>query len=173
MAPTREIRFPVDSLLALRRALIRQLGAEAAARALQEVGHAAGDALFRRLGEGDELAHTPSETFWQRLAAVFRELGWGTLEHRSPHPGVGALVARDWFEVEEDTDHPDTPFTTGVLANLLGRTAGQDVAVLQVPCEDREPGCVRFLFGAPSTLDRLYDGLREGRDVQAGLGALG
>lgn len=169
MASTRDIRFPVDSLLALRRALIRQMGHDAATRALQETGHAAGDVLFERLGE--DVVGVPQETFWKRLSGLFRELGWGELDHQTPHAGVGALVAREWFEVERDAQRPSCPFTTGVLANILGRVAGSEVAVLQVPCTD-DGRCARFLFGAPHVLDRLYSGLRQGADVEATLSGL-
>ena len=174
MAATRDIQFPAASVLALRRSLIRQVGRDAAIRALQEAGHTAGDSLFERLTqEVGGISATPRDTFWDRLAAIFRELGWGTVEHQSPHPGVGALLARDWFEADDADRHPVCPFTTGVLANILGRAADGEVAVLQVGCDDGGPRCVRFLFGAPAVLDRLYDGLREGRDVGAGLAALG
>lgn len=174
MTATRDIQLPAASILALRRSLIRQLGNEPAIRAMQEAGHAAGDALFDRIGQGGEnVESTPQDTFWGRLGALFRELGWGSVEHQSPHPGVGALVARDWFEVDDDARQPACPFTTGALANILGRAADGDVAVLQVGCETGGPRCVRFLFGAPAVLDRLYAGLREGQDVGRGLAALG
>lgn len=172
MAATRNIQLPAPSILALRRALIRQVGGQTATLALQEAGNAAGDALHSRLGQDDDVGEIPLGTFWDRLAAVFRELGWGAVEHQSPHPGVGALIARDWFEVDESGSAPSCPFTTGVLANILGRVAGGEVAVLQVRCDDDEPRCVRFLFGAPHVLDRLYSGLREGRDLESGLAAL-
>lgn len=173
MPSTRDIRLPADSIIALRRALVRQLGAEAANRGLQDAGHAAGDTLFERLGGNDAIGDTPRDTFWDHLAALFRELGWGSVEHSSPHPGVGALTARDWFEVDERSRRPACPFTTGALANILGRAGGGDVAVLSVPCEDGGAGCVRFLFGAPAVLDRLYAGLRDGAEVDATLGSLG
>lgn len=176
MAATRDIRIPADAILTLRRALVRDLGAEAAGRALQEAGNAAGDALYERLArslQGDGLAGTPSASFWDRLAGLFREMGWGTLEHRGLHPGVGSLDARDWFEVDPDAARPSCPFTTGVLANILGRVADGDVAVLQVPPEDGAPRACRFLFGGEAALERLYGGLREGRDLKTALGALG
>ena len=174
MAATRDIRFPADALLALRRTLVRDVGAEAAGRALQEAGNAAGDALFDRLARtADALADTPSTSFWDRLASLFREMGWGTLEHLDLHPGVGALDARDWFEVDRSARRPTCPFTTGVLANILGRVAGGEVAVLQVPLPDGTPGGCRFLFGGAAAVERLYGGLREGHDLQAALGALG
>jgi predicted hydrocarbon binding protein len=174
MPATRDIQIPAESILALRRALVRQVGREAADRALQEAGHSAGDALFARLGgDAGQVGDTPLQTFWDRLAGLFRELGWGSVEHQTPHPGVGALEARDWFEVDESASRPTSPFTTGLLANLLGRAAGGEVAVLQVACEGSGARCARFLFGAPPVLDRLYSGLREGQDVDAGLAALG
>lgn len=173
MTARRDIQLPAESILAFRRSLIRQLGRDPAIRALQEAGHAAGDALFDRIGQDTDTVDTiPRDTFWVRLAAVFRELGWGTVEHESPHPGVGALRARDWFEVEESATQPLCPFTTGVLANILGRVADADVAVLQVACDNGGPRCARFLFGAPTVVDRLYSGLREGQDVGAGLATL-
>jgi hypothetical protein len=174
MASTRDIRLPADSLIALRRTLVREVGAEAANRSLQEAGHSAGDALFDRLGaqsDGD-IADTPTATFWDRLAALSRELGWGVLEHQSPHPGVGALTARDWFEVDDRAAHPTAAFTTGVLANLLGRAADGDVAVFQVSCPDG-PRCVRFLFGAPEVLERVYADMRQGADLETSLAGLG
>ena len=175
MAATRDIRIPADTILTLRRTLVRELGAEAAGRALQEAGNAAGDALHDRLARtaGDGLDRTPSSSFWDRLGGLFREMGWGTVQHQALHQGVGALDARDWFEVDPDARRPSCPFTTGVLANVLGRVAGGEVAVLQVPLPDGAPGGCRFLFGGPETLQRLYGGLREGRDLEAALGTLG
>lgn len=175
MAPTREIRIPAEAILTLRRTLVREVGAEAAGRALQEAGNAAGDTLYDRLARnaGDRLGETPSSSFWDRLAALFREMGWGTLEHRTVHQGVGALDTTDWFEADPAARRPSCPFTTGVLANVLGRLAGGEVAVLLVPLPEAGPGGCRFLFGGPEALQRLYGGLREGRDLQTALGALG
>lgn len=172
MASTRNIQLPAPSILALRRALIRQVGSQTATLALQEAGNAAGDALYGRLGQDHDIGEVPLGAFWDRLSAVFREMGWGAVEHQSPHPGVGALVGREWFEVDESGSAPSCPFTTGVFANILGRVAGSEVAVLQVPCDEEAARCVRFLFGAPHVLDRLYSGLREGHDLESGLAAL-
>jgi predicted hydrocarbon binding protein len=175
MSSNRDIRIPAQSILSLRRSLVRAVGAEAAARALQDAGHSAGDVLYERLGralEADQVGATPRATFWDRLAALFRELGWGTLEHQELHPGVGALVGRDWFEADAESRHPTCHFTTGVLANILGRVAEEDVAVLQVECPDGSPGCCRFLFGNGDVLQGVYGALRSGRDLDAALGAL-
>jgi predicted hydrocarbon binding protein len=175
MATNRDIRIPADSVHDLRRTLVREVGADAAARALQEAGHAAGDALFERLTRngGADPGDTPSASFWDRLAGLFRELNWGTLSHEEMHPGVGALVARGWFEVDPTLPRPRCPFTTGMLANILGRIAGQDVAVFQVDCDGDETGCARFLFGSGQVLNEIYSGLLEGRDLETALSTLG
>lgn len=175
MESNRDIRIPARSILALRRTLVKELGLDAAAPALQAAGYAAGDALYDRLVRGldGDVAATSSGAFWKRLAALFRELGWGTLQHEELHPGVGALVAREWFEVDPSTGGGSCVFTTGVLANLLGRAAGNDVAVMQAPCDDGEAGCARFLFGAGPVLEDVYAALREGRDLRDSIAALG
>ena len=53
MGPTNsrpaELALPVASMAALRRALAGAVGADAAARALQSAGHAAGDGFYRAL----------------------------------------------------------------------------------------------------------------------------
>lgn len=174
MATQRDIRIPADSIHAMRRSLASELGSEAAARALRDAGHAAGDALFQRIvrDPSADPGSTAAATFWDRLATVFRELGWGTARHEEVHPGVGALVVAEWFEVDAATGRAVCPFTTGVLANVLGRIAGQDVAVLQTECPDGRPGCARFLFGSAEVLDGVYAGLRDGRDVATALASL-
>lgn len=171
MAANREIRIPADSILALRTTLRQEVGGRAATQALQQAGHAAGDALFQRLDQDDGLHDTPRATFWTRLSSLFREMGWGTVEHREVHAGVGALVARDWFEIDPDAARPTCPFTTGVLSNVLGHVAGQDVGVMVVPGD--EPGSCRFLFGAGPVLQQVYEGLRQGRELDSALAALG
>ncbi len=139
-------------------------------RALQEAGHAAGDGVVAGLIADNDFGDIPADAFWSRLGDHFRQSGWGSIEHDVPHPGVGSIVAHDWFEVGDGSSA--CPFTTGVLASVLGHAADGEVAVLQVPCDD-DPDCVRFLFGSPATLDRVYDGVREGGGIDAGLAALG
>jgi hypothetical protein len=173
MATNRDIRIPADSIHALRRSLASELGAQAAGRALQEAGYAAGDFVFDRLmrNVGDDAVEgTPTNSFWTRLSTLFGDLDWGSVRHEEVHPGVGAVVATDWFEV--GPSRATCPFTTGVLANVLGRVAGGEVSILQIGCDGEEEGCARFLFGSAAALDGLYSGLREGQDLESALGAL-
>ncbi|MDX1579747.1 MAG: hypothetical protein R3266_14780 [Gemmatimonadota bacterium] len=173
MATNREIRIPAASVLALRTTLRDEVGPEAATLALQKAGHAAGDTIFRRLDRDESLAETPHATFWSRLSGLFREMGWGTVEHEDLHAGVGALTARDWFEIDPSMSTPACPFSTGVLSNVLGQLAGRDVAVMVVPCEDDGDRCCRFLFGAGAVLEQVYGELSEGGELATALDALG
>ena len=191
MGPTNsrpaELALPVASLAALRRALAGAVGADGAAHALQAAGHAAGDAFFRDLcrapgrsapAPGDEDAEAlralPEAAFWRRFAHLFASRGWGTLAQQQAHPGVGALRSSDWVESDAASAavRPSCFFSTGLLANLLGHVAGQEIAVMEVECRSRGDAQCRFLFGTPATLDRLYHRLAQDGDVAGSLAAL-
>jgi predicted hydrocarbon binding protein len=172
-----DIRLPVASLAAVRSALSEAVGADAAANALQKAGYAAGDAVFEHLVStaGDtDVADLPLSEYFRHLAQIFRQLGWGELRHEAVHAGVGALETTDWFESHTVTAarRPSCFFTTGLLANLLGRTAGADVAVLQTECRSRGDDRCRFLFGSREALSAVYTSLVDGQSVDASLAAL-
>ncbi len=170
---TPELALPVASLAALREALLAEIGANAAARVLQAAGHAAGDALFEILDAGAGAAPDGGTgalgeaAFWRRLNDLFATRGWGHLEHDALHPGVGALESGDWVEAEAagSAGRPSCFFTTGMLARILGRTAGADLAVLEAECRARGDLHCRFLFGGPEALSAVYDALCAGEDV--------
>jgi bacteriochlorophyll 4-vinyl reductase len=171
-----ELALPVSSLAALRDALVVSVGTESAAQALRQAGFAAGDALFQILAadDPDELAELPAPVFWSRLARLFAARGWGQLSYAQAHPGVGALEATNWVEAVPDNGaaQPSCHFTTGVLANLLGRVVGSEVAVLEVECRSRgEPRC-RFLFGGAVAVYALYDRIAAGDAPDAALARL-
>jgi predicted hydrocarbon binding protein len=178
-----ELALPVASLTALRRTLDAAVGPDDAARALQSAGVAAGDALYRILAQGpgpsngDPIAPAEwsEDTFWRRFTELFERRGWGRLSNRALHPGVGALDASDWVEVdlEAGARRPSCHFTSGMLANLLGRVSGEDVAVLEVECRSQGNERCRFLYGSPAALEVVYGAIRDGQDTEASLAALG
>jgi predicted hydrocarbon binding protein len=169
-----ELAIPVVSLGALRKALVAEVGANAAAQALRAAGHAAGDAWYPQFAAGKRGDDVPEKTFWQRLSKFFHAHGWGTLTHNDAHPGVGALEATDWVEAVPDAGEarPSCFFTTGVLANLLGNVAGTGVAVLEVECRSTGDDRCRFMFGSPEALNALYSRVASGSDVNAALSEL-
>ncbi|MGH7503481.1 MAG: V4R domain-containing protein [Longimicrobiales bacterium] len=178
-----ELALPVASLTALRRTLVTSVGPDDAAHALQSAGSAAGDALYRVLslgpgpnnGDPTPPAEWSEDTFWRRFAALFERRGWGRLTNRAVHTGVGALDSSDWVEVDAEAGsrRPSCHFTSGLLANLLGRVSGEDVAVLEVECRSQGDERCRFLYGSPAALERVYGAMRDGRDANASLAALG
>lgn len=184
---------------ALRRSLEATVGADAAASALQRAGYEAGDAIYETLRDavlrdalhGEEilpneaapedapptnaLAALEESEFWKRLKAHFIERAWGELHFEEAHPGVGALESADWAEADPDAAalRPSCHFTTGLLANLLGRIAEQEVGVLEVECRSRGDLNCRFLFGGRSALDHLYARLLAGAGAGDAIAELG
>jgi hypothetical protein len=184
-----ELALPVASLAAIRRELAIAVGGDTAARALQSAGNAAGAAFFRALAHGfgsgspaedpeetarQQLAAVDQAAFWRRFGELFGSRGWGHLAMLAVHPGVSALDATDWVEADPDAGatRPSCFFTTGLLANVLGRVAGEDVAVLEVECRSRGDARCRFLFGGPAALDALFGQLAAGRELEDSLAAL-
>jgi predicted hydrocarbon binding protein len=180
-----ELALPVRTLKALREALAAEVGEDSAARALRIAGAAAGEAMFRTFAStldvtGEEhdiragLTAVPEERFWGAVSAFFAARGWGRLSFVAVHEGVGALEAPDWIEAntENGSARPACFFTTGLLAGLLGRVTGEEVAVLEVECRSRGDARCRFLFGAPAALEALYANIATGQDVDSSLAAL-
>jgi len=174
---TPELAIPVASLAALRDSLVSSVGPEAAALALRQAGHAAGDALHRILAGQDprSLAALPADRFWAQLARLFSSRGWGQLSYSQVHSGVGSLETGDWAEAraEVDTTQPSCHFTTGVLANLLGQIADAEVAVLEAECRSRGDQRCRFLFGGADAVFAVYERIAAGDEPDAALARLG
>jgi predicted hydrocarbon binding protein len=164
----------------LRLALEDTVGPDAAARALQQAGHEAGNAIFAILSGGathegvsedstiaDGLGTIEEAAFWQRLSDLCVERGWGQIRFEEVHPGIGALESADWAEADPMAAalRPSCHFTVGLIANLLGRVAGNEVGVLETECRSRGDLNCRFLFGGRHALDQLYTGISAGDTV--------
>jgi uncharacterized protein len=175
MNRTQEIAIPALALRGMSDALVASVGAEAAAGALRAAGHAAGDALYEIFAAQQEPGDLPADAFWQRLGQLFASRGWGQFRHAEIHPGVGALETTNWAEAADGAvaDQPSCHFTTGMLANLLGRVAGTDVAVLEVECRSRGDSRCRFLFGGTDAVYAVYERLVEGASADAALQQIG
>jgi predicted hydrocarbon binding protein len=168
---SQQVVLPARALAAIGGAIAEVIGPEAAAEALRAAGHAAGDAFHGLLAERHDLAGLPAAEFWATLSQLFSSRGWGQLRYREAHPGVGSLETVDWAEArpEEALTQPSCHFTTGLLANLLGRIAGEEVAVLEVECRSRGDERCRFLFGSPDALFALYERVADGEGADRAL----
>lgn len=171
--------FPRGSLTALRRALLRDHGPDAAG-ALQEAGYAGGATVYAAfahwLAERTDIdaAQLDVEAFQHRASEFFSEFGWGTLAVGAIDDAVATLDASDWWEAdgEDQLDGPGCHLTTGLFADLFGRLAGTQVAVLEVEC--RAMGAhshCRFLVGSPEMLEFVYEGMTEGASYRDAVAA--
>jgi hypothetical protein len=164
------IGFPATALTAIHAALAADRPAAEAAEAARQLGFATGTGFYRAFEEWIGAAETRDAGdldpggFWDLFGRFFAEHGWGHLEVEHLHPAVASLASRDWAEASRPggTRHPSCHLTTGMLAEMLGRVGGEDLAVLEVECRAKgDPHC-RFLLGGQQTLERVFGALRSG-----------
>lgn len=152
-------------------ALLRQIGFETGQEFLQAFRHWL---EHHRQEAGADPASLSTEEFWSHLSAYFSSLGWGRMDFEQLHSGVGALSSQDWAEADahEGGRQPACHFSTGMLADLLSRLIGADLAVMEVDCRGRGDARCRFLLGGAEALQRVYAGLRQGNGVDAAVRGL-
>lgn len=165
------------ALLQLHQSLLRDRG-DRAITVLQESGYAAGEGVYQAFcawlpAQGIQ---RPEDVDAARLGEVlsrfFQDHGWGSLSVAPVGPAAVALDSTDWVEAEPGTaEGPMCYFSSGMLADFLGRLSGQPVAVLEVECRSRNDGRCRFLSASPDTLNTVYDQLTQGRSYAEALGA--
>lgn len=158
-----------DSITALRGALFRDVGPNAAAF-LQEAGYAGGAQLFtafaawldaRGLGTPEEL---PATDFGPRATEFFVDMGWGSFELGTLHGAVATIDSHDWAEAEPASalEFPGCHVTTGMFADFFGRLAGNQLAVMEVECRSMGAERCRFLIGSAEVMQHLYDAMAQG-----------
>lgn len=166
------------ALQQLRTSLERDSGAQAASY-LQEAGFAGGEELFSAYAAWLGASHGVPEPgqldaghLSDVLSRFFAETGWGTIAVTPLGDAVLALDSEDWAESSESggAAYPSCHFTCGMLADFLGRMAGETVAVMEVECRTRGDQRCRFLAGSPDTLATLYDRMAQGMGYEEGLG---
>ena len=152
---------------------------DAALSILQETGFAAGEGVYRAF-----CAWLPGETGVARpdeldagrlndvLSAFFQHAGWGAV---SVAPlGNAALVVDSTEWAEADPGSAETPmcfFSSGMLADFLGRLSGEAVSVMEVECRSRNDARCRFLSASPDTLNTVYEQMTQGTGYEQALGA--
>jgi predicted hydrocarbon binding protein len=157
-----------DSLLALRTALFRDIGADAATL-LQEAGIAGGAGLFDTFTRWlSARGHGAPETlaameFAERATEFFRDAGWGSISVGALDT-VATIDSPDWAEGDPGfpLEFPGCYFTSGVFADFFGRVAGEPLAVMEVECRSMGAERCRFLVGSEATMQHLYDEMGRG-----------
>ncbi|HEV2150415.1 MAG TPA: V4R domain-containing protein [Longimicrobiaceae bacterium] len=182
LATAHTLRLPAAFLPALRRALAQDRSPAEAATRLRQLGYDSGAGFYAALEErvawqrpGATVGTLPDGEFWPEFAAFWEDAGWGTMRHAQIHPGVGALECEGWAEAAAAREAGDgyCHLTTGILADVLGRLAGGDVAVMEVECESAGADRCRFLFGSPAALGAVYEGMAQGLGADDAVARLG
>ena len=165
-----------DSFAALRTALWRDAGANAPAW-LQEAGYAGGAALHQAFtqwcaSKGVQLPENlGTHEFQQHASEFFADTGWGSLAVSTLHDSVMTLDSGDWAEADPASgmQFPGCYFSSGLLADFLGRIAGAPLAAMEVECRSMGHARCRFLIGSAETMQHVYDGMTQGVDYDSAL----
>jgi predicted hydrocarbon binding protein len=170
-----DVRLPAGGLAEFRRA-IEDTSTQGAVSTLREAGRRLASDAALAIAErgGRPLPALALERFFSELSRYFDDAGWGSIEHEVVHEGIGAMVARDWAESDpsENRDAPGCHVSTGLLAELLTRAAGQPVAVMEVECRSQGADDCRFLFGSPTTLLLVHKKLAQAGSLEEALTSL-
>jgi len=137
---------------------------------LQEAGYAAGEGLYRAFADAHSPTDLDADLLAETLSEFFANGGWGTLTMSPVGTGALALDSSDWVEADPGTS--ETPmcfFSAGMLADLLGRLSDEPVSVMEVECRSRGDARCRFLSATPEVLQRVYEGMTEGRTYEEAL----
>jgi hypothetical protein len=176
LADAQFVQVPAALISSVRRALSGDRDPMQAVTLLRQVGYDVGpavhEALHRHLSaaSGADPHGLDPEAFWSGVSGYFEAIGWGRVEHRRLHPGVGALDLVGWLESGSDGGPAGCHLSTGFFTDLLGRVAGDGVVVMEVPAE---PGRSRLLFGSGETLGAVYQHLAGGASLDEALARLG
>lgn len=158
-------------------AVVRQLHASLMSRApdqaiaiLQEAGYAAGEGSYQAFATVHDPAALDADLLAETLSEFFTRGGWGTVTMSPVGTGALALDSSDWAEAEPGTsESPMCFFSAGMLADFLGRLSGEPVSVMEVECRSRGDARCRFLSATPEVLQRVYEGMTEGRTYEEAL----
>ncbi len=175
--PSDGVTIGRGALPQLRRSLVRD-AADHAVGILQEAGFASGEGIYQAFCQwaaAETGVLEPQELDATRLprllSAFFQAIGWGSLTVGPLGTAALAMDSADWVEAQPGSaETPMCFFTSGMLADFLGRLSGEPVAVLEVECRSKDDARCRFLSASPDTLNAVYDQVSQGRPYTDALG---
>ena len=171
--------------LTIGRGALRQLHAsllrdasEHAVSILQDAGFAAGVGVYQAfcawLPDHAGVARPEDLDAMQlggALTEFFQASGWGAVAVGPVGRAALALDSPDWAESEPGTaESVMCFFSSGMLADFLGRLSGEPVAVMEVECRSKNDARCRFLSASPETLNAVYEEMSAGRSYEDALG---
>src|SRR5690349_17452366 len=148
------VAISVDSLTALRSALTRDLGGNAA-NYLHEAGYGGASAIYEAFAKwlSARGGPAPSELALDDFAAAvgdfFATSGWGTMGFSVGEGGVATLESSNWAESANAASQLPCYFTSGVLTDFFGRIANAPVSVMETECRSLGHDRCKFLVGTP------------------------
>ena len=159
--------------------ILRQLHASLASHApdqlvaiLQESGFAAGEGVYKAFTATNNPADLDADLLGETLSEFFSNGGWGTVTISPVGTGALALDSGDWAEAEPGSAQaPMCFFSTGMLADFLGRLSDQTIAVMEVECRSKGDARCRFLSATPEVLEKVYNEMTQGRTYEEALTA--
>jgi predicted hydrocarbon binding protein len=155
-----------ESLSALRAALFRDLGGNAATY-LQEAGYAGAAQVYEAFSNwlkargGPAPADLALDDFAAAMAEFFAASGWGTLGFSVGEGAVATIESSDWAEasVGDGSQMSGCFFTNGILSDFFGRLTDAPVAVMETECRSMGSPRCKFVIGTPEKLQKVYDEL--------------
>jgi predicted hydrocarbon binding protein len=155
-----------DSLTALRAALFRDLGGNAATY-LQDAGYAGAASVYEAFrgwlhakgGPGPE--NLALDDFAAAMGEFFAAAGWGTMGFSVGENGVAQIESSDWAEgaAVEGAEGSGCFYTNGVFADFFGRITDAPVSVFESECRSLGYERCKFLIGTPEKLQEIYQQL--------------
>ena len=147
---------------------------------LQEAGFAGGQAMFDTFGNWlaarglPAPESLPAAEFAVHATEFFHDAGWGSIQ-LGALDSVATVDSTDRAESDPafPLDFPGCYYTSGVMADLLSRLAGEPLAVMEVECRSMGSERCRFLVGSGETLQHVYEEMAQGvgySDALAGAG---
>ena len=157
--------------------ILRQLHASLATHApdqsvtiLQEAGYAAGEGLYKSFTATHNPADLDADLLAPTLSEFFTSGGWGAVTVTPVGTGALAVDSADWAEAEPGTSEvPMCFFSTGMLADFLGRLSEETIAVMEVECRSKGDARCRFLSATPAVLEKVYNDMTQGRSYEDAL----
>jgi predicted hydrocarbon binding protein len=161
---------PLPSVLRALHASLATHAPEQMVTILQESGYGAGERLFTSFTAATNPSELDADLLGDTLSEFFRTGGWGSVTITPIGAGALALDSSDWAEAEPGTAQaPMCFFSTGMLADFLGRLSDETIAVMEVECRSRGDERCRFLAATPAVLERVYNEMTAGRTYEDAL----
>lgn len=161
----------VQTLRALRSAVLSSSAPDDAVSELREAGYAGGGAVFSAFenwlaetsGAPVDVGSLSLTEFGAASAKFFHDAGWGDVTFSEDEgEGVAIIEIGDCWESGDGGSRGNgCQVTTGLLAAFFGRVAGYPVAVLETDCCDGDGSACRFLLGNADVMDYKWRELQQ------------